>query len=109
MNRYPDHGLDVDDLRPGVVYDVSFDDCCVAGTFVAELLRVERLSVADGTARHEVDDGAAAALVFDGITLTEWAGATFREDGWCRECRAPRGHTSECERGLRDMIANTDD
>lgn len=99
--------LHVDDLRPGVVYDVSFSDCCVAGMFVAELLRVERLSYADGTARHEVDDGVANRLVFDGITLTEWSAVTFREAA-CPECGAPRGHTSACERDLREMIANTE-
>ncbi|CAA9365568.1 MAG: hypothetical protein AVDCRST_MAG68-5170 [uncultured Gemmatimonadetes bacterium] len=57
---------------------VAFDDCCVGGEFVADL--VERQYETD-VAPDDEDFGSLTALVFsNGVTLTEWNGVTAKEE-----------------------------
>lgn len=74
IRRYGDDGPV---LVVGRRYAVALADCCVAGTFTATLTEQE---IDDGSA-HPDDAGLVLSLTFDnGVTLTEWNGATFTEE-----------------------------
>lgn len=65
-----DCGVDDSDLVEGSWYEVTFDDCCVAGSFTDRFVRHDRVSPED--ARHPGDIGEIEKLVFERITLTCW-------------------------------------